>query len=97
MTKKSYDIVTDRPAAKFYYQGRSHTHPVRRTVLIIEDLPEIFVGYEIREGNVVRTAAKAPVKSYRKDKIAKEGDYSRLPKGAKLNRMGLFELLKTGI
>ena len=56
---------------KFYYRG-SHSHPVKRTVLIVEETPEIIQGYEIREGNTVRAGTKySPIKSYRKDKIAK--------------------------
>lgn len=40
----------------------------------------MIVGYEFREGSTVRTMEEALhcVKSYRKDKIAKWGDYSRL-------------------
>jgi len=98
-----YDIVRTKPAAKFYYQGK-HSHPVRRTVLVIEDLPEALVGYEIREGNVTRNARKAPVKTYRKDCIARYGDYSRLPNPENkratqttLRRTGLFSLLKEGV
>lgn len=96
MSKKVYAVVRKRPAAKFFYQG-SHTHPVRRTVLVIEDKPEILVGYEIREGKTLRPMRKAKIKSYRKDKIAKGGDYCRLPKDAKLQRMSLLNLLKSGV
>lgn len=96
MVTKNYDIVEKQPAAKFYYRG-SHTHPVRRTVLIIEDLPKVLIGYEIREGNDVRSVKNAPIKSYRKDRIAKGGDYCRLPVNTKLERMDLFKLLKAGL
>jgi hypothetical protein len=76
---KIYDLVAKKPVARFYYQG-THTHPVRRTVLIIEEKPNLIVGYEFREGQTVRTLAEAlnNVKSYRKDRIAKWGDYKRL-------------------
>ncbi len=76
---KVYDLVAKLPVARFYYQG-THTHPVRRTVLIIEDRKDTFVGYEFREGTIVRdvTEALKHVKSYRKDRIAKWGDYARL-------------------
>jgi len=77
---KNYDIIKSAPVARFYYQGKSHTHPVRRTVLIIEDLPSLIIGYEMREGSKLRAISEAPVKSYRKDRIAKYGDYSRLRK-----------------
>jgi len=76
-TKKKYTLVTDGPVAKFYYKG-SHTHPVRRTVLVIEETAKILVGYEIREGKEVRKVGDSPIKSFRKDKIANFGDYCRL-------------------
>jgi hypothetical protein len=79
--RKVYEIVAKKPVAKFFYQG-SHSHPVRRTVLIIEDTPTKLVGYEFRCGNEVRSVAQAldenAVKTYRKDRIARWGDYSRL-------------------
>lgn len=78
-SKKVYDLVEQLPWARFYYQG-SHSHPVRRDVLIVEDKPDLIVGYEIREGNTVRDLKSAAVKSYRKDRIARWGDYSRLTK-----------------
>ena len=102
--RKNYNIIDDRPAAKFYYQG-THSHPVRRTVLIIEDLPEMIIGYEMREGNEFRKTVKsAPIKSYRKDRIARYGDYSRIPnpkllqsRRTTLSRVDLFSLLKEGV
>lgn len=72
-----YPLVTKEPVAKFYYRG-SHTHPVRRTILVIEENSKVLVGYEIREGKEVRTVKNSPVKSFRKDKIANFGDYCRL-------------------
>jgi len=83
-TKKTYDLVTKKPVARFYYQGK-HSHPVRRTVLVIEDREDMIVGYEIRVGSTVRTVTEAldSVKSYRKDRIAKWGDYSRLRMSSK--------------
>lgn len=83
-TKKTYDLVTKKPVARFYYKGH-HTHPVRRTVLVIEDRENMIVGYELREGDVVRSATEAldHVKSYRKDRIAKWGDYKRLRMSSK--------------
>lgn len=81
---KVYDVVSKNPVARFYYQG-DHTHPVRRTVLVIDDRNGVLTGYELREGSTVRTAAKAlkTIKSYRKDRIARWGDYSRLMQSSK--------------
>lgn len=79
--KRVYDLVSNKPVAKFFYQG-SHSHPIRRTVLVIEDTSTQIVGYEFRCGNAVRSVAQAldenSVKTYRKDRIPKWGDYSRL-------------------
>ncbi len=81
---KTYDLVSSKPVARFYYKG-NHTHPVRRTVLIIEDREDMIVGYEVREGSTVRTVPECleTIKSYRKDRIAKWGDYSRLRMSSK--------------
>jgi len=75
--KQKYTIVTNGPVAKFYYQG-SHSHPIRRTILVIEETSKMLVGYEIREGNEVRKVRSAPVKSYLKSRIPNFGDYCRL-------------------
>jgi len=71
--------VSKKPVARFYYQG-NHTHPIRRTVLVIEEDDTKLVGYEFRAGNVVRTREEALscIRTYKKDRIAKWGDYSRL-------------------
>lgn len=81
---KVYGLAAHRPVARFYYQG-THSHPVRRTVLVIENKSNVIVGYELREGSTVRTFAEArqSVKSYRKDRIARWGDYCRLRQSRK--------------
>jgi hypothetical protein len=74
---KKYEIVRNLPVARFYYAG-SHSHPIRRTVLVTENHRTYFKGYELREGNVVRTATtKAPVKTYSKKSIARIGQCGR--------------------
>jgi hypothetical protein len=72
---------SSKPVARFYYKG-SHSHPVRRTVLITEETPTMITGLEFREGSHVRNLKQAlkTIRSYRKSKIAKWGDYSRLMK-----------------
>ncbi len=85
-TKKLPAPVAKNPVARFYYQG-THSHPVRRTVLVLEDRPDCLIGYEIREGGVVRplpvAGMKRCVKRYNKAEIARWGDYSRLTKSNK--------------
>ena len=65
-----YEIVKDVPVARFFYKG-THTHPVRRTVLVVEQNKKFISGYELREGNIVRVADKAPIKTYLRERIAK--------------------------
>ena len=65
-----YEIVKSFPVARFWYKG-THTHPVRRTVLIIEKNETIIRGYELREGRIIRLASKAPIKTYLIERIAK--------------------------
>lgn len=77
MFKKDYPVIKKQPVAKFFYKGQSHTHPVRRTVVITEATFEKITGYEIREGSKVRNLKKAPIKSYSRNKIAKVGEIDR--------------------
>lgn len=104
---KVYDIVRRLPVARFYYQG-NHSHPIRRTVVIIEETKDLIRGYELREGNSVRSLQDVlkTIKSYRKDRIAKWGDYSRLRQSSKnylkppekttLERSPIVSLFKEG-
>jgi len=98
----AYEVVRNLPVARFYYQG-THSHPVRRTVLIIEMHNSYFRGYELREGSKVRNLSEAPVKSYKKERIAKESDLGARkhrqpgPNVTTLKRMNLLDLLKSGI
>jgi len=103
---KEYEPVKELPVARFYYKG-SHSHPIRRTVLVIEENSTIITGYELREGNKTRNYTDNVIRSYRKDKIAKFGDYSRLRRNRRnymkkntestLERFSFLNLLKKGI
>lgn len=98
----SYDLVKALPVARFYYQG-THSHPVRRTVLITESKPTYLRGYELREGSTVRTMRQAPVKTYSKKKIAKESDLGANkhrqpgPEVTTLRRGKLLDLITAGV
>lgn len=70
---KQYNFIKNNPVARFYYKG-DHTHPVRRTVLIIEIKKDKITGYELREGAIARDFKDAPIKSYSRSKIARVGD-----------------------
>lgn len=104
MTK--YKLVNKYPVAKFYYKG-SHSHPVRRTVLVTESNEKLIIGYEIRAGSEVYAPSKAQIKSYSRSKIAKikqlrasmKRDKTILetgPESSTLKRMKLSEFLFTG-
>lgn len=103
MSNKIYPPISKLPVAKFYYRG-NHSHPVRRTVLIIEENKESFVGYEIREGKTLRPINQVFkfIKTYKKNKIAKWGDYSKTRDAAKtlkkkMNQSTLERLPISGI
>jgi len=100
----TYQLIKTKPVARFYYTG-NHTHPVRRTVLLIESTPNFIRGYELREGAVVRKFSEAPIKTYRRDRIAPATPYERRKKvsarkltGPKtLRRADVVELVIKGI
>jgi len=102
MNSTQHELVKTRPAAKFFYKG-THSHPVKRTVLITEQEKEYFKGYEVREGGTVRDIEEAPIKSFRIDKIAMTNELrSDNPLRTKvanptLERMSLSQLEKNGI
>ena len=70
MSRKKYALTRNQPVARFFYQAQRHTHPVRRTVLVIESTSTLITGYEMREGAMTRSFGQAPIKSYRRDRIA---------------------------
>lgn len=99
-----YPLVKQTPVARFWYKGQSHTHPVRRTVLVVESTRDIIRGYELREGNEIRKLSQAPIKSYRRDRIAKgsqlrAGSTIRKRIGPKttLQRRRLLDILESGV
>lgn len=102
---KDYQPVQTTPVARFYYKG-SHSHPVRRTVVVVDETPTLLTGYELREGKNVRSYGEAKIRSYRKDRIANFGDYTRLKQSRSnyarnntettLERGEMFDLVKNG-
>lgn len=103
---KNYKLVNTHPVARFYYKG-GHSHPVRRTILIVESNDTHITGYEVRVGDIVRQPNAAPVKSYKRDKIWKTkhpkitqgSNYFAIGKTKKkstLKRTPLYDYLFTG-
>lgn len=95
-------ILKRRPVAKFYYKGH-HSHPVRRTVLLVRNTSTYLFGFEIRAGNETFSLKTASIKRYNKSKIAKVGDYCRIKEKKKyqdtsatqttLERLELLEVI----
>ena len=97
-----YTPVKNNPVARFWYKG-SHTHPVRRTVLIIESTDDFIKGYELREGNEVRTASESPIKTFKRSKIAKGSSLrvgsllrEKSPNKSTLTRKTIMDLVEVG-
>lgn len=59
--KMNYKITKNSPVARFWYKG-THSHPVKRTVLVIESDRYVLTGYEIREGAEIRKLANPQLK-----------------------------------
>ena len=98
---KFHEPVRNRPVAKFFYKG-THSHPVRRTVLIIENMPNYIRGYELREGSETRSLKDAPIKTYRKSRIATQKQCRPCKSRTRdevttFQRMSVIDLLKTSI
>ena len=77
------------------------------TIILINQTPDIIVGYEVREGSTTRNVKDAPVKSYRKSLIAKVKQIDtrcslrKKAEGEQLNkttlvRENLSDFVKTG-
>lgn len=98
---KWYEVVRNQPVARFYYQG-SHSHPVRRTIVVTRSHRRYIEGYELREGSITRDISEAPIKKYRRDRIAtadKLGARKHREPGKRVTtlvREPLFNLLRTG-
>ena len=101
---KDKAIVRNLPVAKFYYKGK-HSHPVQRTVLLIDSSSKYLTGFELREGVNIRAFNEAPMKTFRKDRVAivsqcRKRVRTRLPKtqhaDTTLDRVSLLELIKDG-
>lgn len=97
MHNVDYAPIKKEPVAKFYYKGH-HSHPVRRTVIVIHSTSSSITGYELREGSTVRSLANAPIKTYKKAKIAVERQVRHKKKtdSSTLVRSQMFDLLKAG-
>lgn len=93
---------TRKPIAKFYYKG-SHSHPVRRTVLVFNSTRESITGFEVREGSIVRNLKDSPIKTYTRSKIATFSDLGPCkhrqpgPPKSTLRRYKALDVLLNGV
>lgn len=105
MQRQQCDLIQQQPVFRFFYKG-SHSHPVRRTVLVFKKNRHYITGYEVRNGNEVCSFENAPVKRYVLGKIARYGqdmklrrskiNKSRNPQESTLVRSGLREYFRNG-
>src|SRR4051812_11016792 len=97
-----YEPQRKNPIARFYYKG-NHSHPVRRTVLVIESGRSHITGWELREGNTTRELTDAPIKTYNRSKVAspkqlrKENQLRRANAPTTYQRANLLDLLVLGV
>lgn len=97
-----HKTVRNKPVAKFFYKG-SHSHPVRRTVLIIESNDKYLRGYEVREGNKVRQLWECPIKTFTKKNIAttsslrKDNKMRSSKDKSTLSRISIREMEQAGV
>ena len=97
---KDYPVVRTRPVARFFYKGQSHTHPVRRTVVLIESTSTHLRGFELREGSTIRSFKRSPIKSYRRNNIAKIGELDsrrKIRQTAKKTELAKTTLVRTDL
>lgn len=96
----NYEPVRHLPVAKFFYKG-THTHPIRRTILVIESTSRWIRGYELREGNITREFKDAPIKTYSRVRIAKNRQVNHRRKvgsqTSTLKRLKLLEVIRQGV
>lgn len=105
MQRQVRELILQQPVFRFFYKG-SHSHPVRRTVLVFKKTRHYILGYEVRNGNEVCSFENAPVKRYLIGKIARYGqdcklrrskaNKSRNPQESTLVRSGLREYFQYG-
>lgn len=109
MSIREHKVIATMPVAKFWYTKSEHRHPVRRTILIIEESPTHLTGYELRCGNTVRTYRETVlggfIRSYKKAEVTRYGQYCCLretsryksPTQTTMRRLDLLGLVKEGI
>ncbi len=91
MSERLNEVVRNQPVADFYYKGPSHSHPVRRRVVIVNLTRTHVSGYELREGHLTREIDEAPFKTYRRDRIATRGQCRLESKVRRVSKTRLSE------
>jgi hypothetical protein len=73
MLRSSFALVRNLPVWKFYYKG-NHSKPIRTTLAVVENTPNVVTGYVLRRGNEVCSRLQdAKIQSFKKSGIAKLG------------------------
>lgn len=94
---KSIKLVRNLPVWKFFYKG-NHSKPIRTTLAVVENTPNVVTGYVLRRGNEVCTKLQdAKIQSFKKSDIACLGQVCRSATTKKSNKAKRTTLTKHSI
>lgn len=102
MSNGSVKLIRNLPVWKFFYKG-SHSKPIRTTLAVVSNTPNVVTGYVLRRGNeVCNRLQDAKIQSFKKSEIACLGQVcssSRKSKNANkttLTKHSIVDLVAAG-
>ena len=102
MSNGSVKLIRNLPVWKFFYKG-SHSKPIRTTLAVVSNTPNVVTGYVLRRGNYVCSKLQdAKIHSFKKDEIACLGQVCSDAKKSKnankttLTKHSIIDLVSTG-
>ena len=70
MSNGNVKLIRNLPVWKFFYKG-SHSKPIRTTLAVVSNTPNVVTGYVLRRGNEVCARLQdAKIHSFKKSEIA---------------------------
>jgi len=102
MSDVSVKLIRNLPVWKFFYKG-SHSKPIRTTLAVVSNTPNVVTGYVLRRGNeVCNRLQDAKIQSFKKSDIACLGQVCLTSKKSKnankttLTKHSIVDLIATG-
>jgi hypothetical protein len=102
MSDVSVKLIRNLPVWKFFYKG-SHSKPIRTTLAVVSNTPNVVTGYVLRRGNeVCNRLQDAKIHSFKKSEIACLGQVCPTSKKSKnankttLTKHSIVDLIATG-